>query len=147
MRNFLFGLTIVVMCLSRSALADESTVLNAGEMKSIVEQVNQAQNKMMRRGSTVADVDALFSLYAEDLVYVHDVYGGTYTREGLYRNAAKYAASGHYRLEQDRYQIVQMIPGYQAIAVERLELASGKHHLTVFEFKSKKLVKIVEYWK
>lgn len=147
MKKFLLGLMIAAMCLSNFVFADEVVVLSADEMKSIVEQVNQAQNKMMRRGSTVADVDALFALYAEDFVYVHDVYGGVYTRDGLYRNAAKYAASGHYSLEKDRYQIVQMIAGHQAVAVERVESPSGKHHLTVFEFKGKKLAKIVEYWK
>lgn len=147
LKKLMFLVMLLSMCLCPPVLADELVGLSAEEMKAIVMEVNQAQNKMMMRGSTVADVDALFAYYPEDLVYVHDVYGGVYTREGLYRNAAKYAASGHYRLEKDRYRIVQMIAGHQAVAVERLELASGKHHLTVFEFKGKKLAKILEYWK
>lgn len=147
MRKFLLAVLFCVVGASSLAFADDGTILSADEMKAIVKEVTQAQNKMMMRGSTVADVDALFAYYPEDFVYVHEVYGGVYTRKSLYRNAAKYAASGHYRMEQDRYQIVQMIAGHQAVAVQRLELASGKHHLTVFEFKGKKLAKILEYWK
>lgn len=109
-------------------------------------EVNKAQNKVMWKNSTEADVNALFDLYSDDFVYIHEVYGGTYTRSHLYNNTMKYLQSGGYTMTHDRYEIKQYIVGLDAVAVERKEHGGGLH-LAVFEFKNDKIAKITEYWK
>lgn len=49
-------------------------------------------------------------------------------------------------LLKERYKILRILPGFGAAAVERLEVASGKIHLSVFEFEGNKVSKIIEYW-
>lgn len=131
--------------LSASAMCAEEESLTADQLTSLVEQVTAAQNAVMRQGSTVEDADNLFAMYADDFTYVHEVYGGTYTREGLYANTVRYLKSGGYTMEVDRYEILRMIPGKDAVAVEREE-NSGAIHLAVFEFDGGKVSRIIEYW-
>ncbi|RJG21178.1 hypothetical protein D3872_07215 [Massilia cavernae] len=102
---------------------------------------------MMLSGSKESDIDALFSMYADDFVYVHEVYGGLYTREHLYKNSVKNLNAGRFQQTQGRYKVLNILTGLNAAAVERLEVKSGKVHLTVFEFKGDKISKITEYWK
>lgn len=135
-----------ILC-SLSATASEPTQPSPERIKEIVTLVNDASNRMMMRGSSASDVEALFELYAEDFVYVHTAYGGEYSRDQLYSNSLKNLNAGRYKLETNRYTIVQVIPGLNAAAVERVETGSSKHHLSVFEFKDGKVSKITEYWK
>lgn len=129
--------------------ARNEDVLSADALKARVADVTDAQNKAMMRGATVADVDALFSLYTDDFVYIHEAYGGTYTRERLYGNTVRLLERGVYDKVEPRYAIVSTIPGYNAIAVERQETHKGvtSKHLAVFEFRDGKVSRIIEYWK
>lgn len=138
---------LAALCLAASGRAEDHTALSDDEIRQLVERVNHAQNRMMMRGSDAADVDALFDLYTEDFTYVHEVYGGVYTREELYANSVRYAQAGQYQFTEDRYSILQVLPGLDAAAVQRLESNSGNKHLAVFEFEGGKVSKIVEYWK
>lgn len=133
--------------LATIACAAEDTSLSEVEIRQLVERVNDAQNRMMMRGSDAADVDALFELYTPDFTYVHEVYGGTYTREELYANSVRYAEAGEYEFTEDRYRILHVLPGLDAAAVQRLESNSGNKHLAVFEFRDGKVSRIIEYWK
>lgn len=143
--KFIYGL--ICLLLSSFCFASEPTELPPERIKTLVTEVNDAVNKMMRSGSKIEDVEALYSKYSDDFVYVHEVYGGVYSREQLYKNTVRALNDGRYKLEKDRYQILNIIPGLNAAAVERLELNNGKIRLTVFEFKGEKVSKIVEYWK
>lgn len=116
------------------------------DLENAVKAVNEAQNRAMLSTASISDLDKLFNMYTEDFVYVHKVYGGTYTRKELYGNAAKYITTKHYKLTEGRYKILRILPGFGAAAVERLEVASGKIHLSVFEFEGNKVSKIIEYW-
>lgn len=111
-----------------------------------VEEVTDAQNKVMMQGSTKADVDELFALYSSDFVYEHEAYGGAYSRETLYKNTLRVLDAGRYDMSSARYTITSTIAGDDAIAVERKE-HTGATHLAVFEFKNGKVSRIVEYWK
>lgn len=55
--------------------------------------------------------------------------------------------SGQYQLTEGRYEILDVMTGLNAAAVERLEVESGKVHLSVFEFEGSKVSRITEYWK
>lgn len=129
-----------------AALGNTSTTLSAAQIRQQVEQVNAAQNQMMRQGSVPADIAALFALYSAGFSYLHPQYGGTYSRAELEQNSLRNQAAGRFNLTQDRYQIRQILTGHNAAAVERLELASGQTHLTVFEFSGDKVSRIIEYW-
>jgi hypothetical protein len=142
-------LLLLVMFVAPVVWAESVDVLSADELRARVAEVTDAQNKVMLQGSTVTDVDALFSLYTDDFVYIHEAYGGAYTRERLYGNTVRLLERGLYDKAEPRYVIVSTIPGYNAIAVERQETHKGvtSKHLAVFEFRGDKVSKIVEYWK
>lgn len=146
MKSLFFSLITLVASFSHAA---DPRVLSQAELKAKLAVVTDVQNKVMMHGSTVADVDALFSLYTNDFVYVHEVYGGIYTRDELYKNTIRALERGSYAMTEPRYTIVSMIPGYNGIAVERQEISKGtaKRHLAVFEFRDDKVSKITEYWK
>lgn len=135
--------------LSFAVLASELQVLPSEALKAKVVEITEAQNKVMLKGSTPADVDTLFAFYTDDFVYRHEVYGGDYARATLHANTLRLQAMGKYNNTEPRYRIVSLIPGLNAIAVERQEKHKGelKNHLAVFEFRGDKVSKIIEYWK
>ncbi|WP_444924905.1 hypothetical protein ACJJH9_08150 [Microbulbifer sp. DLAB2-AF] len=142
--NKLGTFTLFLMLgISVCAGAKTTTSIN---LENVVKAVNEAQNKAMLATASINDLDKLFDMYTDDFVYVHKVYGGTYTRKELYGNAAKYITTKHYKLTEGRYKILRVLPGFGAAAVERLEVASGNIHLSVFEFEGNKISKIIEYW-
>lgn len=145
-KKILFIFTLLVTFISSANSLD---VLSSEDLKNKVIEINKAQNKANRLETTVTDVDDLFSLYTDDFVYVHEVYGGTYTRADLYNNTVKYVKSGGYTSTNDRYKIVAMIPGFNSIAVQREQTYEGVtvKHLAVFEFSGDKVSRITEYWK
>ncbi|WP_281559977.1 hypothetical protein [Thalassomonas sp. RHCl1] len=129
--------------------ASEVSGLSSDDLKARVTFINELQNKILMKGSLVKDIDALFSNFTDDFTYVHEIYGGTYSREHLYNNYVKFLKAGNYQRTADRYRIVSMIAGHNAISIEREQTYEGvtSNHLTVFEFKGKQVSKIIEYWK
>ena len=138
------GLTLTIF-LALQAHAQDAVDLSPSQLRDRVEAVNTAQNRVMLRGSTASDVNCLFDLYTEEFTYIHEAYGGTYTRDELYGNTMRYLEAGGYTMDVNRYEILSMIPGRNAVAVERLE-DSGNVHLAVFEFDGPKVSRITEYW-
>lgn len=140
------GFCFLVMACSEAA---EPVVLSVDELKAKIVEITAAQNQVMLRGSTAEDVDKLFALYSDDFVYRHDVYGGNYSKDELYANTMLLLAMGKYDKTEPRYRIINQIPGYNTIAVERQEVHKGvvKNHLAVFEFSQGKVAKVIEYWK
>lgn len=146
MKSLIF---VLIMLAAPFAQAADSPPLSADELKAKVIEVTDAQNKVMMHGSTTADVDELFSLYADDFTYTHEAYGGTYTRDELYGNTTRLLERGIYSKTEPRYTLVSAIHGHNSIAVERQETHKGvtSRHLAVFEFRDAKVSKIIEYWK
>lgn len=140
---------VAACCLSAVVSASDLQVLPPEALKAKVVEITEAQNKVMLKGSTPADVDKLFALYSNDFVYRHEVYGGDYQKDTLYNNTLRLQAMGKYNNTEPRYHILTLIPGLNAIAVERQEKHKGelKNHLAVFEFRGDKVSKIIEYWK
>lgn len=138
---------VLLLCslLSFSAHGKDEASLTADQLQKKVEEVTSAQNKVMMSNSTSEDVDDLFAYYTDDFTYVHEVYGGTYSRDELYGNTVRHLENGGYTLDKDRYTILRAIPGKDAIAVERRE-NTGAVHLSVFEFRGPKVKRIIEYW-
>lgn len=143
---------IILLCLClipALSLAKEAEALSADKLKQLVVDVNKLQNRVLLQGSGLSDLDKLFSRYTDDFEYVHEVYGGTYSRQHLYKNYAAQINEGKYTRTDARYSIVAMIVGLNAVAVERQEVHEGvtSNHLTVFEFRADKVSRIIEYWK
>lgn len=135
------------LLLATAVGAQEDTALSEADIRQLVERVNDAQNRMMMRGAGATEVNAVFDLYTEDFTYVHEAYGGVYTRQELHGNSVRFAEAGEYQFTEDRYRILHILPGHDAAAVQRLESSSGNPHLAVFEFKEGKVSRIIEYWK
>jgi len=142
-------LFIILVIATYNSQATELNVLSAEELKNKITEINHAQNQVLMQGSTVADADKLFALYTDDFIYIHEVYGGTYSRDELYNNTIKFLKAGRYTNTNARYKIISTIPGYNGIALERQETHQGvtANHLAVFEFRGDKVSKIIEYWK
>ncbi len=136
----------VLACFIFSVQAQET--LSEEKMMRLLKQVTHLQNKVLRQGSTVADAEALFSMYTPDFTYIHEKYGGTYTREHLYSNTVKFLKQGRYDYQVDRYKIDSTLIGVNTIAVVRTEHFGDEHdqHLAVFEFDGDQVRRITEYW-
>ncbi len=142
----LISACLLILCvISFKSHADELKVLTQDQLTQYVNKVNQLQNQVLMKGSTVADADALFEQYTADFKYVHEVYGGTYTRQHLYNNTVKFLKAGNYDYTEPRYTIKNMLFGLNTVAVLRQQ-NDGETHLAVFEFKQNKVAKITEYW-
>ncbi len=137
------------MLVARFARAEDMPPLTADALRQKVIEITDAQNKVMLRGATEADVARLFSLYTDDFTYLHEAYGGSYTREELHGNTVRLLKRGIYDRTTPRYVLISTIPGHNSIAVEREETHGGvtARHLAVFEFRGSKVSRIIEYWK
>ncbi|MGB1297483.1 MAG: hypothetical protein ACPG8A_04365 [Psychrobium sp.] len=142
MRYITYFILLILVSLS----AANAKELNSEQLIERVKQVNELQNKVLMAGSSKQDIDSLFAQYTDDFTYVHEVYGGTYSRAGLYNNTVKFHGQGNYQYQQPRYQIIQMMVGLNAVAVKRKQI-NGKIHLSVFEFDEEKVKRIIEYWR
>lgn len=137
---------VVGLLLSIACYGAEHNPLPAERIKALVSAVNDASNRMMLKEAKPSDIDTLFSMYADDFVYIHDAYGGLYPRASLYENSLRNMQAGRFNVSADRYKILNIMTGLDAAAVERLEINSGQVHLSIFEFRGDKVSKIVEYW-
>ncbi|MBN7818497.1 hypothetical protein [Bowmanella yangjiangensis] len=150
MRYFLLLLTL---CLGHAAQAEPASqsALSPEQQQvlDLTHKVLNAQRIAYSNLSSLAAIDALFALYTDDYIYQHEGYGGRYSRELLYNNSVSFFKQGRYQDDDpDSYQLVSLLPGKQAAAVQRLY--QGKNgqelRLTLFEFKGDKVSRIVEYW-
>ncbi len=142
-------LALIVLNSVWKAFAEEPATavntLSAGQIAAKVQQATAALNDVARQGATKAQADQLFALYSADFVYQHDKYGGVYPRDQLYRNTLRMIQNGGDNTQNDRYQLLQILPGESSAAVLRLT-RDGQQHLSVFEFSGDKISKIKEYW-
>ena len=121
--------------------------MSVSQILTLVHQINELQNKAMLTTSVKADVDALFAVSSADFEYVHEKYGGSYSRDLLYRNTLKAVESKRFKDSVPRYQIEAVLPGLNAAAVRRYQqTGTPAYHLAVFEFADGKVRRIVEYW-
>ncbi len=132
-----------------SSLSSSAKTLTPEVIMSKVVEINRAQNVVLLKGSTKVDLDQLFSLKTEDFTYIHEKYGGTYSRDTLYGNYLKRVENGQYTFEHNRYEIVHVLTGENTAAIQRLQTnTDGEQalHLVVFEFDGDKVSRMVEYW-
>lgn len=140
---------VAVLLSSTFTSASEQHTLSKEAILAKVAVVNDAQNRVLMKGSEQTDLDYLFSLKTEDFTYIHEKYGGTYTRAHLYNNYLKGIEKGRYTFAHNRYEVVHILTGENTAAIQRLQTnKEGEHevHLVVFEFRGGKVSRMVEYW-
>ncbi|MTI39720.1 nuclear transport factor 2 family protein [Fulvivirga lutimaris] len=104
--------------------------------------------------STIKDIDNIFDLFTDDFTYVHEQYGGVYTRQDLYNGYKRNQENGGYDGEVTDIKVNSKIFGYNAIAVTKSfilkkegGIKTGDPQMALFEFKDGKIYRITEYWK
>ncbi len=119
--------------------------LSKEELKLIFKRYKNAHQKVFKKGSTVADVDFLYSFYTTDFEYNHPGYGGMYSRQLLYNNTVKFLKKGRYT-DSPKSKIVNMIVGLNAIVIEELQENKTESKMTLIKFRKDKIYYIEEYW-
>ncbi|MEQ8478106.1 nuclear transport factor 2 family protein [Fulvivirga sp.] len=109
---------------------------------------------VFQANSTIEDINNIFELFADDFTYVHEQYGGVYSREDLYNGYKRNQENGGYDGEVVDIKVNNKIFGYNAIAVSKSfmlkkkgSIKAGDPQLALFEFKDGKIYRITEYWK
>jgi hypothetical protein len=146
MSRFLLLLTLL---LSTTTQAEPPLTEQQQQIVSLTRQVLDAQRIALSNLSSLQAIDALFALYTDDYVYQHEGYGGVYSRAHLYNNSVSFFKQGRYQDDDpDSYQLMSIVPGKQAAAVQRQYKGDKgpELRLTLFEFRGDKVSRIVEYW-
>ena len=104
--------------------------------------------------STIEDIDNIFELFTDDFTYVHEQYGGVYTRQNLINSNKRNQKNGGYDCEVPDINVNNKIVVYNGIAVSKSfmlkkegSVETGDPQLALFEFKDGKIFRITEYWK
>lgn len=124
---------------------NESASLSKEHLNILFEGYLSIYDKVFAKGSTVEDVDSLYSFYTDDFIYNHPKYGGIYSRELLYNNTIGYLKKGGYDNAVKRLTLKTII-GLDAIVVEQRYLDSDETTMTLFKFRNNKIFYIDEYW-
>jgi len=111
----------------------------------VFEEYQKAYDKVFSSGSTVVDVDKLYSFYTSDYEYNHPKYGGIYSRELLYNNTLKYLKKGNYNNSRKRITTKRIV-GLEGIVVEQHYEGETKTTMTLFKFRKDKIYFVEEYW-
>jgi len=124
---------------------EEVKPLSKDALIAIFEEYQKAYDKVFSSGSTVVDVDKLYSFYTSDFEYNHPKYGGIYSRELLYNNTLKFLKKGNYNNSRKRITIKRIV-GLDGIAVEQHYKGEAKTTMTLFKFRKDKIYFVEEYW-
>ena len=142
---------VTTLLLTGNVEAETAENLSQRQMERLAYEITEAQNKATTRGATLDDVERLYAMYTEDFIYEHPGMDDVYTREHLYRNHVRALGQGQYEKYDPAeygYRIVDVMPGDNAIAVQRTQARFGDAapRMAVFEFKNGKVARIREYW-
>lgn len=142
-----------MLAVTTQAKAQEATSEHKDSLNALVEEYYRLNVKVFQAGSTMADIDQIFSLFSEEFVYVHPKYGGTYSRQVLYDGYVRNQKNGGYDGSVVDIKIVRRIVGLNAVVAEKVFVQKeeganidGPPQMTLFEFKAGKIVRIMEYW-
>lgn len=108
---------------------------------------------VFQANSSIDDIDTIFELFTDDFTYVHEQYGGVYSREVLYDGYKRNQENGGYDGEVVDIKVNNKIYGRNAIAVNKSfikqvngEVITGEEQMALFEFKEGKIYRITEFW-
>ncbi|WP_299104696.1 nuclear transport factor 2 family protein [uncultured Tenacibaculum sp.] len=142
---------IALFFLTDKINSQETTKSNQKLHNTLVDSYYNLNVKAFQKNSKVEDIDRIFNLFTDDFVYVHPKYGGTYTRENLYKGYIRNKKNGMYDGTITGIKIFNRIAGLNALVVKRIYIDKDTKEekdakMTLFEFKEGKISKIFEYW-
>ncbi|MDF2157106.1 nuclear transport factor 2 family protein [Algoriphagus sp. CAU 1675] len=123
------------------------------KQEELLHQYYQLNLKIFSKDSDIKDVEKLFQMFSEDFTYVHEEYGGVYTREDLYNGYSRNIEKGDYDGSIYDIRVFSVISGKDALAVSKRYVSQTNPNpqqedgeMAVFEFKDGKIFRITEYW-
>lgn len=142
---------LALFFLTDKIYSQETTKSNQTIQNTLVDSYYNLNVKAFQKNSKVEDIDHIFNLFTDDFVYVHPKYGGTYTRENLYKGYLRNQKNGMYDGTITGIKIFNRIAGLNAVVVKRIYIDKDTKEekdakMTLFEFKEGKISKIFEYW-
>jgi hypothetical protein len=152
-RNYLV-LAVMLFTFLNTANAQQTDLKTAQDtLNHLLHEYYRLNVIVFQENSTIEDINHLFELFTDDFTYVHEQYGGVYSREDLYNGYKRNLENGGYNGEVVDIKVNNKIVGRKAIAVnksfikrENGGIATGEPQMTLFEFKGNKIFRITEYW-
>ncbi len=152
-RSLLTVLSLFLLLSLRLVNAQEATPQHKDSLNAVVDDYYQLNIKIFQSGSTVEDIEEIFSLFTDDFEYFHPKYGGTYSRQVLYDGYVRNQKNGRYDGTVVDIKVISRIVGLNAVVTEKVfvskedgELVEGDRQMTLFEFREGKIARIMEYW-
>lgn len=129
---FITGLCVILL----------STNLTAGSKKETItsEEKIALVNLFFDVVKKQEDIERKFKKVTDDFVYIHEGYGGEYSRQDLYKGFVRNFKAGRYE-DNDPIKILNAIHGLNIVMVKR-----DVDKATLFEFRGKKIARIKEFW-
>ena len=147
LNSFLLLLVCIMVC--GAARAQEATLQHKDSLNTIVDEYYRLNVKVFQTGSTVADIDEIFSLFTDDFEYIHPKYGGTYSRQDLYNGYVRNQKNGGYDGSVTDVKVLRRIAGLNAVVTEKVFITTEGNEtpqMALFEFRDGKISRIKEYW-
>lgn len=148
--KFILSVLLLILVANQS-IAQENSAVNQVNQNTLVDTYYKLNVKAFQANSTIEDINRIFELFTDDFTYVHPKYGGTYTRNDLYKGYVRNQKNGMYNGAITDVKIFSRIVGLNAIVVKRIYIDNETKEekdakMTLFEFKEGKISKIFEYW-
>ncbi len=145
--------TFLMLFTSIDIMAQNATKAHKDSLEIVVRKYYDLNLKIFQANSTIEDIDNTFDLFTDDFTYVHQKYGGIYTRQDLYNGYVRNQENGGYDGKITDIEIINKIIGLNAVVVEKRfieknngNFKDGEPEMTLFEFKNGKISRIFEYW-
>lgn len=87
-----------------------------------------------------SDIERKFNQVTDDFVYIHEGYGGEYSRQDLYNGFVRNFNAGWYK-DNKPIKILNAIHGLNMVMIKR-----DVDKATLFEFRGNKISRITEFW-
>lgn len=148
----IFAILILFISVNQ-AKGQEATQEHKDSLNNVLNKYYELNIQIFQAGSTVEDIDQLFEIFTDDFTYVHEKYGGVYSREDLYNGYIRNQKNGGYDGNVTNIKVLNKIVGLNGIAVQKVFVTKEKKktteenkQLAVFEFRNGKILRISEYW-
>lgn len=143
----------LILLATNQLVAQQATKAHKDSLEIIVKKYYDLNLKIFQANSKVEDIDKTFELFTDDFIYVHPKYGGTYTREDLYKGYVRNQKNGGYNGKITNIKILNKIVGLNAVVTQKCfvemkdgKIKDGEPEMTLFEFRNGKISRIFEYW-
>ncbi len=143
---------ILFSCTANTAEPDSSEL----DVPPVVQQYFESLDRIQRTGSTIEDIDQLFTLVNDNVRYVHKNFDAEFNRTTWYAAFQRNLLNGRYQQETSFCSsLTNMIPGNGYVAVEYVygNLTAGKcvpkdddRRLAIIKIEDDKISLVEELW-